>query len=103
MNALKFQQIRAEKSFPWFDESLQSYTFCKVYNDGSSYVAIPATTVKRKKSAHFISVRQRKDEVFEQLYFEALKKKLPQDKISEYILTELRREFPWSFLHHTGT
>lgn len=94
MNVLKIQQIRHESSFLWFDEYARSNTFCKVYHDGSSYVAIPATTEKRKKSERFIPVRQRKDEVFEQLYLEALKKKLPRDKRAEYILTELRREFP---------
>ena len=94
MNVLRFQQVRAEQSFPWFEEYSQKNTFCKVYNDGSSYVAIPAAAGKRKKSERFIPVRQRKDDVFEQLYLAAIKKKLSRDKISEYILTELRREFP---------
>lgn len=95
MNVIRYEQIRfPDKSFPWFDEWSKSMTYCKVYHDGSSYVAMPASTVKSKKSERFIPIRQRKDELFDQLYLEALKKKLSRDKISEYILTELRRELP---------
>lgn len=94
MNVLRLQPLRAEESFPWFEDYSSHNTFCKVYNDGSSYVAIPVTTVKRRNRESIIPIRQRKDEVFERLYFEALKKKLSRDKISEYILTEMRLEFP---------
>ena len=72
MNDIRYEQIRfPDKSFPWFDEWSKSMTYCKVYHDGSSYVAIPSSTVKSKKSERFIPIRQRKDELFEQLYFEA--------------------------------
>lgn len=93
MNVITFESISADKSFPFFDDYSQCSTFCKVYNDGSSYVAIPVLSKKENKR-DYIRIRSDLDYAFDEIYFQALKDNVSKKKLSAYILSELKARYP---------
>ena len=93
MNALSFRPIRPDYSFPWFEDYKQHNRFCKVYNDGSCYIAIPSDIVvkpkrRRERMVNFM------DDVFDQIYFKGIKENVAKKELREYILSELRAMYP---------
>ena len=93
MNAITFQHINPNQSFPWFEDYSQHNTFCKVYNDGSCYIAVPSSSgVKKKKRVG--TVKMPIDSLFEQLYLQALKENISKREICQYILSGLREQYP---------
>ena len=94
MNTMTFEPIRCTKDMPWFDEYSKHNKLCKIYNDGSSYVAVPVGYQCNKKQRTGSRLRTSKDEVFEQLYFEALKSNVSKERLSSYILEGMKQAFP---------
>lgn len=93
MNALQYQPLRPDHTFPWFDEYKKHNHICKVYNDGSCYIAVPTDFLPKPKRSRekFVSMY---DDAFDQLYFKALKENVPRRDLREYILSGLREIFP---------
>lgn len=103
MNAMVFENITGHKGMPWFDEYEQHNRFCKVYNDGGCYVAVPFST-SRKKKRHSLHLRIPLDDRFDQLYLEALHSNLSNSDLKEYILSKLREEYPneWTLVDYVS-
>ena len=74
MNALAYQQLKPNASMPWFEEYAEAHIFCKVYHDGSSYVAIPQSNLALKRKRRGAPVKDSWNYLFEKLYAEALDK-----------------------------
>ena len=92
MNALSFKKIHGTESFPWFDEYIEANRFCKVYNDGGCYIAVPASKVPKKRK--YCRIKMPIDDRFDQLYLEAIKSNLSKMALKEYIFERLREEYP---------
>ncbi|MBQ8720469.1 MAG: hypothetical protein IJY65_05495 [Clostridia bacterium] len=93
MNALAFEYVKPNSSFPWFDDYSKHNTFCKVYNDGSCYIAVPSdTSLRPKKSRSYC--RMPIDDLFDQLYLQAIKDNIARKDIAEYILTGICEQYP---------
>ena len=93
MNALAYQEIRPNRSFPWFDEYQRHNKMCKIYNDGSCYIAIPSTVGVKPKKQRTIC-RDQWDDLFDQLYLKALRENVAKKNLHDFILSGLREEFP---------
>ena len=78
---------------PWFDEWQQHNTFCKVYNDGGCYIAVPTSKVPKKHKARSY-IRSSMDDLFDQLYLKAIKENVAKKDLKDYILAGLREAFP---------
>ena len=93
MNAIAFESVNPTQSFPWFEDYTQHNTFCKVYNDGSCYIAIPTSSMPRKKKRG-CTVKMPIDDLFEQLYFQALKDNVRKCDLVPYIVSGLKEHYP---------
>ena len=96
MNALAYEVVGARKGMPWFDEYQEhnkSHKFCKIYNDGGCYVAVPSSTVPKKKR-FFTRFRLPIDDRFDELYLQALKENFSKAERKSFILSTLREEYP---------
>ena len=93
MNVLAFQRVRPDSTFPWFDDYSQHNTFCKVYNDGSSYIAIPSGKIKGKRRKRDF-VPGVLDELFDALYLQALKANVKRKDIPAYIKSGILERYP---------
>lgn len=93
MNAIRYQECIPNQSFPWFDDWQQHNTFCKVYNDGGCYIAVPSLS-QSKKYKERCYIRTSLDDVFDQYYLKALKENVPKKDLQEFILAGLREVFP---------
>ena len=93
MNVLALQRVTPDRSFHWFDDYSEHNTFCKVYNDGSSYIAIPSGKLK-VKSRNKTYIRGVLDELFDVLYFQALKANIKRKDIPAYIKAEMLERHP---------
>ena len=93
MNALAFQTVRPTRDMPWFEDYAKHNTFCKVYNDGGCYVAVPSSMglPKKKERSHY---RVPMDDLFDQLYLKAIKENVAKKDLQEYILAGLREQYP---------
>ena len=93
MNALAFERIRPTRDLPWFEDYAKHNTFCKVYNDGCCYVAVPSSPglPSKKERSHY---RAPMDDLFDQLYLKAMKENVAKRDLQEYILAGLREEYP---------
>ena len=66
MNALAFERICPTRDMPWFEDYAKHNTFCKVYNDGGCYIAVPSSTgLKKHKQRSYI--RSSKDDLFDDI------------------------------------
>ena len=93
MNTIAFQPLNPTSSCPWFEDYSRYNTLCKVYNDGSCYIAVPSKTgTSSKKSCK--RIRTLIDDAFDQLYFEAVKNNVARKKLHEYILAGLLELYP---------
>ena len=93
MNVITYEEHIPDRSFPWFDEWQQHNTFCKVYNDGGCYIAVPLFT-GLKKHKQRSNMRSSMDDLFDQLYLKAIKENVARKNLQEYILAGLREAFP---------
>ena len=93
MNALVFQHIFPDNSFPWFEDYSKHNTFCKVYNDGSCYIAHPVEKVKGKKRGRGCAYSPM-DTFFNTLYLEAKKMNLSDEKLKAFIKARLSEAYP---------
>ena len=93
MNALALQRVTPDRTFSWFDDYSEHNTFCKVYNDGSSYIAIPSGKFKgyRRERTFIPGVL---DELFDALYFKALKDNVKRKEIPAYIKAGILERYP---------
>ena len=90
---MTYEEYIPDRSFPWFDEWQQHNTFCKVYNDGGCYIAVPSSKATKKyKSRNY--TRSSMDDLFDQLYLKAIKENVARKDLQEYILAGLREAFP---------
>ena len=92
MNVFTYQRITPNKSFPWFDEYSQHNTLCKVYNDGSAYIAVPTQKFKRKR--YRTTVRHAIDDLFDQIYLQALKENVSKTAMHAYVKARLQEVYP---------
>lgn len=92
MNVFAYERITPNSSFPWFEDYAQHNTFCKVYNDGGSYVAIPQLKPSVRKPRR--AVRNAEDELFEQFYLEGIEGHLSGEALAEYIVSKIREMRP---------
>ena len=93
MNAITLEEYIPDRSFPWFDEWQQHKTFCKVYNDGGCYIAVPSSTgLKKHKQRSYM--RSTMDDLFDELYLKAINENVARKNLQEYILAGLREAFP---------
>lgn len=93
MNVLAFEHVTPNRSFPWFEDYEQHNTFCKVYNDGSCYIAVPSDTGKRKPKERSY-VRMPIDDLFDELYLQAMKENVSRDELHDYIKAGLFEQYP---------
>ena len=92
MNAA-FGEILPHNTYPWFDEYFEHTKYCKVYNDGSSYIAVPSFAgSSQKKSRRRIPTIM--DDYFNQIYLEAIQNNVAKRSLQEYLLSALRERFP---------
>lgn len=93
MKAIAFQHIPATKKMPWFEDYSQHNTYCKVYNDGGCYIAVPSRAkLKAKKERSYC--RMPIDDLFDQLHLRAIRENIARKDLQEYILSGLREEYP---------
>lgn len=93
MNAITLEEYIPDRSMPWFDEWQQHNTFCKVYNDGGCYIAVPSLNGSKKHKDRSYT-RSSMDDLFDQLYLKAIKENVARKNLQEYILAGLREAFP---------
>ena len=93
MNVITYEEHIPDRSFPWFDEWQQHNTFCKVYNDGGCYIAVPSSKMPKKHQSRNYT-RSSLDDIFDQLYLKAIKDNVSRKDLQEYILAGLREAFP---------
>lgn len=78
---------------PWFDDYSSHNTFCKVYNDGGCYVAMPSYKGLRRKQSYRPIVTAI-EYTFRELHLEALKAALSGEALFSYIVNGLKAQFP---------
>ena len=93
MNVITFEEYIPDQSFPWFDEWQQHNTRCKVYNDGGCYIAVPSYSRISKKRERS-SIPTLLDDLFDQLYLQALRENVAKKDLHEYILSGLKKAYP---------
>ena len=104
MNVITYEEHIPDRSFPWFDEWQQHNTFCKVYNDGGCYIAVPSSTMPKKhKGRNYM--RSSMDDIFDQLYLKAIKENVAKKDLQEYIpegqmVGEIYERRDYSTRHH---
>lgn len=74
-----------------FDAPVPAFR-CKVYNDGSHYIATPCCTQKKKRKCFYFRDRSR-DSMFDELYFEALKAGFSKEQTFIHLVEGLRDMF----------
>ena len=90
---MTYEEYIPDISVPWFDEWQQHNTFCKVYNDGGCYIAVPSSKAPKKhKRRNYM--RSSMDDLFDQLYLKAINEKVARKDLQEYILAGLREVYP---------
>lgn len=93
MNCITLQPIIPNESFPWFDEWAQHNTFCKIYHDGGSYVAIPqGAKIPSKK--RYPGMRTTMDDLFDELYRKAISENIPREDLAVYLTSALKEFYP---------
>ncbi len=97
MNVLKFDHVTPNKSFPWFEEYRQHNFSCKVYHDGSNYVAVPVSKVERKNNQSYKPIRYNIDYLFDELYLKAMRENVRKEHLSEFIKKGILEVYPEDF------
>ena len=88
-----YEYVKPDNTFPWFEDYSKHNTFCKVYNDGSCYIAIPSDKgLHRKKERSYVRIPM--DDLFDQLYLQALKENISAKELRDYILAGIREQYP---------
>jgi len=93
MNALALREVKASKHFPWFEDYSKHNTYCKVYNDGSCYIAVPTTGSVRKHRERLIKDDPFAD-LFNQFYLQAVKDNLSGEALRGFIVNGICEAFP---------
>ena len=97
MDVLKFKDVTPNKSFPWFEEYSQHNFSCKVYHDGSGYVAVPVSNGPRKKKVISRPILYDIDYLFDELYLKAMRENVRKEHLSEFIKNGLLEVYPEEF------
>ncbi len=93
MNVLLAKQITPDRSFPWYDDYSKHKSLCKIYSDGSCYVAHrleERPSEKRPRSYARMPI----DDLFDQLHLEAIRSNIPKSARAKYILAGLWEQYP---------
>lgn len=91
MNCLSIKSILPKYSFPWFEESNKG-RLCKVYADGSHYVA--SQVFPPRKTDRSPRFKTSFDEEFDRLYFSCLKSGLRCETLKRHLMDSLSILFP---------